>query len=190
MRAMKTAVMTAVLALAAFPVLAATYEIDVVHSEVSFKVRHMMMGKTSGRFGKFSGTVEYDGKNPKAWSTKAVIEAASIDTDNEKRDGHLKAADFFDVEKFPTLEFVSTKVTGWKDGKGKLEGNLTMHGVTKPVVLDLELNGETDKGVGFSAKGTVDRRDFGIVWNKVIDKGGLAVGNDVAITLDIEALKK
>ncbi|MBI5596202.1 MAG: YceI family protein [Elusimicrobia bacterium] len=190
MRMMNAAVLSAALALAAFPALAATYEIDAVHSEVSFKVRHMMMGKTSGRFGKFSGTVEFDAKNPKTWATKAVIEAASIDTDNEKRDGHLKAADFFDVEKFPTLEFASTKVTGWKNGKGKLEGNLTMHGVTKPVVLDLELNGETDKGVGFSAKGKIDRREFGIVWNKALDHGGVAVGNDVDITLDIEALKK
>ena len=77
-----------------------------------------------------------------------------------------------------------------QDGKGKLEGNLTLHGVTKPVVLDLELNGETDKGVGFSAKGKIDRREFGIVWNKALDKGGVAVGNDVEITLDIEALKK
>lgn len=183
--------MTAVLALAAFAgsVSAATYEIDAVHSEVGFRIRHMMLGRTAGRFNTFSGTVEYDAKNPKAWSTKAVIEAKSIDTANEKRDGHLRSADFFDVEKYPTIEFVSTKVTDWKDGKGKLHGKFTMRGVTKDVVLDLELVGETENGVGFSARTKIDRRDYGIVYNKVLDKGGLALGNDVDISLEIEALK-
>lgn len=188
---MNKTMLGAVLALAAFAVQAsaATYEIDAVHSEVGFKIRHMMLGRTAGKFTKFSGTVEYDGKDPKTWSTKAVIEAKSIDTANEKRDGHLRAPDFFDVEKYPTIEFVSTKVTGWKDGKGKLHGKFTMHGVTKDVVLDLELVGETEAGVGFSAKTKIDRRDYGIVWNKTLDKGGLALGTDVDITLEIEALK-
>lgn len=186
MKSMTLAVLAALLSL---PAHAAVYEIDAVHSEVAFKVRHMMLGKTAGKFTKFSGTFDYDGKAPKSWKTKAVIDAASIDTADAKRDGHLRSPDFFDVERHPTLEFSSAKVTGWKDGKGKLHGELTMHGVTKPVVLDLELAGETEMGAGFTARTKVDRREFGIVWNKALDKGGVAVGNEVEITLEIEGKK-
>lgn len=180
---------TTTLALCALAAQAATYEIDVVHSEVGFKIRHMMLGKSAGKFKTFSGTVEYDGKDPKKWATKAVIDVNSIDTANEKRDGHLKSPDFFDAAKYPTIEFASTKVTGWKEGKGKLHGKFTMHGVTKDIALALELNGETEQGVGFTARGKIDRRDYGIVYNKVLDKGGVALGTDVEITLEIEALK-
>ena len=180
---------TATLALCALAAQAATYEIDAVHSEVGFKIRHMMLGKTAGKFKTFSGTVEYDGKDAKKWATKAVIDVNSLDTANEKRDGHLKSPDFFDAAKYPTIEFASTKVTGWKEGKGKLHGKFTMHGVTKDIALDLELNGETEQGVGFTARGKIDRRDYGIVYNKVLDKGGVALGTDVEITLEIEALK-
>ncbi|MBI4348219.1 MAG: YceI family protein [Elusimicrobia bacterium] len=192
---MKTVVLTAVAALAVQSAWAATYEIDKVHSEVGFKVRHMMVGKTTGRFRDFSGAFEFDGDRPKQWTAKATIAAASIDTADAKRDEHLRAPDFFDVEKHRAIEFTSTGVSGWRDGKGKLHGQLTMHGVTRPVVLDLEFNGETTdpwgaQRAGFSAKTKVDRRDFGIVWNKALDKGGLAVGNDVEITLDIEGVKK
>ena len=194
MKTMTAAVLGLALALAAGPAVALTYEIDTVHSEVGFKVRHMMAGKTSGRFTKFSGTIEYDAKDPSKWSTKAVIDASSVDTANEKRDGHLKGEDFFDVVKFPTLEFVSTGVKGWKNGKGKLMGKLTMHGVSKDVVLDLESNPEADamggERTGFSARTKIDRREFGVVWNKTLDKGGIAVGNDVEISLEIEAVVK
>ncbi|MBI3298408.1 MAG: YceI family protein [Elusimicrobia bacterium] len=180
--------LTAVLSLAAGPLFAATYEIDAVHSEVGFKVRHLMAGKTSGRFTKFSGTIEYDAKEPAKWATKAVIDANSIDTSNEKRDGHLKSPDFFDTAKFPTLEFVSTGVKDWKAGKGKLLGKLTMHGVTKDVAMDLETESDAaGDHVGFTARTKIDRREFGVVWNKVLDKGGVAVGNDVEVTLEIEA---
>ncbi|HVE13450.1 MAG TPA: YceI family protein [Elusimicrobiota bacterium] len=176
--------------LAAASARATTYEIDAVHSQVGFKVRHMMAGKTPGRFERFSGTVEYDAKNPKSWSTQASIDAASINTGNEKRDGHLRSPDFFDTAKFPTLSFVSTGVRDWKDGKGKLLGKLTMHGVTKDVVMDLESGGESGDRAGFSATTKIDRRDYGIVWNKALDKGGVVVGNDVEISLEIEAVRK
>lgn len=194
MKTMTTTLLSLALAFAAAPASALTYEIDTAHSEVGFKVRHMMAGKTSGRFTKFTGTIEYDAKDPSKWSTKAVIEAASIDTANEKRDGHLKSEDFFDVAKHPTMEFVSTGVKGWKGGKGKLLGKLTLHGVTKDIVLDLESNPEADamggERTGFTARTKIDRREFGVVWNKTLDKGGLAVGNDVEITLEIEAVVK
>ena len=185
----KTAWLAAALALCGTAASAAPYEIDPVHSEVGFKIRHMMLGKTSGKFTGFTGTVEYDAKKPQTWATHAVIDANTITTMNEKRDGHLKSPDFFDVAKYPAIEFTSTKVAAWKDGKGKLQGKFTMHGVTKDIVLELEQNGETEKGVGFTAKTRLDRRDFGIVWNKMLDKGGVALGTDVEITLEIEALK-
>lgn len=187
--------LAAALAVLAAPGRAATFEIDPVHSEVGFKVRHMMVSRVPGKFKKFAGTFEFDGKRPEAWKADATIETASIDTENERRDGHLRSPDFFDAEKFPALTFVSTAVREWKDGSGKLAGKLTMRGVTKEVVLDLVLNGELsdpDRGdrAGFTATTKVDRRDFGIVWNKTLDKGGLTVGNEVDVTLEIEGVRR
>lgn len=180
---------------AAVPALRAeVYVIDASHSQVGFRVRHLV-GKVPGRFTSFSGTVDYVPGKPKSWKVDATIDPASINTDNVKRDGHLKNADFFDVEKFPTMTFKSTKVTDVKGDSAKLHGDLTMHGVTKPVVLDLEVGGTTkdpwgNTRAGFSATGTIDRKDFGIVWNKALDTGGVMLGDDVAITLDIEAVLK
>lgn len=186
--------LAAVLFIAAPAVRAETYEIDASHSQVGFRIRHLV-GKVPGRFTSFSGTVEYASGKPKTWKVDATIDPASINTDNEKRDGHLKSADFFDVEKFPTMTFKSTKVTNVKGDAAKLHGDLTMHGVTKPVVLDLEIGGTTkdpwgNTRTGFSAAGTINRKDFGIVWNKALDAGGVMLGDDVAITLDIEAVLK
>lgn len=183
------------LALFMGPAWATTYDIDPAHSEVGFKVRHMMVGRTTGRFAKFAGAFEYDEKDPKSWSTRAVIAAASVDTDNEKRDEHLRGEDFFDARKHPDMEFVSIGVRGWKAGRGRLVGRLTLHGVTKEVILDLEANGTTAdpwgvERAGFTARGKIDRRDFGIVWNKALDRGGVAVGNDVEIALEIEGIKR
>jgi len=172
------------------PAHAEVYDIDPVHSSVEFKIRHMVVSKTSGKFNDFSGTIHYDKNNPKAWGAEAVIQTASIDTSNAKRDGHLRGSDFFDVEKYPTIKFKSGKVGKIKDGKGKLHGELTMLGVTKPVVLDLEIHGAMNGIAGFSATTTVDRTDFGISWNKVLDAGGLAIGKEVEITLEIEAHEK
>lgn len=190
----KALALAAVLLAVAPAVRAETYEIDASHSQVGFRIRHLV-GKVPGRFTKFSGTVEYTSDKPKSWKVEATIDPASINTDNEKRDGHLKSADFFDVEKFPTMTFKSTKVTNIKDDTAKLHGDLTMHGVTKPVVLDLEVSGTTKDPwgnirAGFSATGTINRKDFGIVWNKALDTGGVMLGDDVAITLDIEAVLK
>ena len=178
----------------AVPALAApqSYEIDPVHSRVEFTIRHMF-SKVTGNFGAFKGTLQYDAASPATSSVTAEIDAASIDTNNERRDGHLKSADFFDVAKYPTLTFTSTKVTPGDEGKFKIQGTLTMHGVTRPVTLDASFLGAGPglDGVvrsGFEASTKVDRKDFGIVWNKTLDQGGSLLGDDVTVNLEIEAV--
>ena len=170
---------------------AEVYEIDASHSQVGFKARHLV-GKVPGRFTKFSGTVSYEAGKPELWKTEAAIDAASINTDNEKRDAHLKSPDFFDAARCAEITFKSTKVTDVKGDSAKLHGDLTMHCVTKPIILDLEIGGTIkdpwgNAKAGFSAKGKVNRKDFGIVWNKSLDNGGLLLGEDIDIVLDIEA---
>jgi len=175
---------------------AASYDIDGAHSSVTFSVKHMMMTNVRGEFQKVSGTIEWDEKNPKATVIKVAIDPASISTRDEKRDGHLKSDDFFAVAKYPALTFESTKVEVVGKGKLKITGKLTMRGVTKDVVLDAEGPSAeiTDPWgnvkVGASATATVNRQDFGIMWNAKLDKGGVVVGDDVKITIDIEAIKK
>jgi polyisoprenoid-binding protein YceI len=179
------------LAFHSLPALAApvTYEIDAVHSEVSFKIRHLV-SNVRGRFNDFEGTIIYDAENPAASSVQVTIDAASIDTANEKRDDHLRSPDFFDVEKFPTLTFSSKEVK--VDGDRLLvSGELTMHGVTKPLTLSVEKLGMGGMGekkiVGFSAASELDRKEYGIVWNRTLEVGGALLGNDVAIEIGVEA---
>ncbi len=178
----------------AAPVLASpqTYGIDPVHSRVEFTIRHMF-SKVTGTFGAFHGAVQYDPAAPASSTVNAEIDAASIDTNNEHRDGDLKSPNFFDVAKYPTVTFTSTKVTPGTEGKLEVEGTLTMHGVAKPVVLDAAFLGSGPglDGVtraGFEASTKVDRKDFGIVWNKTLDQGGTLLGDDVQISLEIEAV--
>lgn len=187
----------AVLALPALllPAGAATYDIDPAHSAVTFKVGHMAISKVSGRFEKFSGTIEYTPGETKTWKTEAVIETASVNTGVEARDAHLRGPDFFDTEKFPTMTFKSVKVTGYKNMKGKLHGELTLHGITKPVVLEVEGSGPAvdpwgNERMAATAVTTINRKDFGLGWNKVLETGGLLVGEKVEITLEIEAVKR
>lgn len=182
---MRTLLAAAVLAAAALPASAATYTIDGAHSLVGFRVRHLV-SKTNGRFTAFKGTINYVEGKPEAWSVQASIDPASINTDNEKRDGHLKSPDFFDVAKCPEMSFKSTKVAKVLESY-TLTGDLTMHCVTKPVTLALEVGGVEGPKAGFSAKGKLNRKDFGIVWNRVLDKGAAMLGEDVEISLDIEA---
>jgi polyisoprenoid-binding protein YceI len=163
----------------------ATWTIDPNHSNVSFTIRHFF-SKVTGSFQKFSGKIVYDPANVAASSAQAEIDAASIYTANEKRDGHLRSADFFDVEKFPKLTFQSTKVTSQGD-KLIIEGNLTMHGITKPVTLEGALLGAGADKAGFEASGKLDRKEFGIVWNRVVDQGGAMLGDDVTISIAVEA---
>ena len=170
----------------------ATWTIDPNHSEVAFSVRHIF-SRVPGNFGKFTGTFVYDPQKPENSTVQADIDASSINTRNDKRDNHLRSEDFFYVEKFPTLTFQSTKVTATGDKKLKVDGNLTMRGVTKPVTLDVTFlgSGPTMGGEsrsGFEAVTTVNRKDFGILWNKTLDQGGTLLGDDVEIKLNVEGV--
>jgi polyisoprenoid-binding protein YceI len=167
---------------------AKSYVIDGAHSSVSFSIRHMGVSKVHGGFGKVSGTIDYEAGKAKTWKTEVEIDPASVDTRNSKRDDHLRTADFFDVAKCPKMTFKSTKVEGAGAG-GKLHGELTMHCVTKPVVLDLvEVNeGKDPKGnsvFGASATGKVKRTDFGV------GAANPMLGDEVTISLDVEAKPK
>lgn len=171
----------------------ATLNIDPTHSSVNFTIRHLV-SKVKGSFNDLTGTLTVDEKAPEKSSVKAVIKTASIDTNNKKRDDHLKDADFFDAAKHPEITFVSKKITG-KGKKWKVDGTLSMHGVEKPVTLDMEyLGSEKDPQgktrAGFSAKTKIKRKDFGISWNKTLDKGGLMLGEDVDVEIEIEAIKE
>jgi len=175
------------------PALAATWQIDPAHSNVSFSVRHMMVSNVRGEFTKVSGTVEGDEKTPAQAVITATIDATSINTREAKRDDHLKSPDFLDVAKYPTIIFKSKKIEPSGSGQFKVTGDLTLHGVTKEVVLDVsdvtapikDPMGKTRAGAQASTK--IDRKDFGINWSKVIDGGGLMVGDEVAISVDVEA---
>ncbi len=169
---------------------ATTWDIDPAHSSVGFVVKHLVIAKVRGNFKTFSGTVVIDNKVPANSSVVVVIDPASVDTDNGQRDKHLKSADFFDVATFKEMKFVSTKVDKSATGL-KVMGNLTLHGVTKPVVLDVDGPSAEIKDPGgrphvaFSATTTIKRADFGLTWNKAIE-GGSVVGEDVKIELEIE----
>jgi polyisoprenoid-binding protein YceI len=173
----------------------ASYDFDTAHSRVGFSVRHMMISNTRGHFGKFSGSVFIDEATPAATKISVEIETASIDTSEVKRDDHLRSAEFFDVKKFPKMTFVSTAVE--RAGAGyKVTGDLTLHGVTKPVVLTVDsLAPETkDPWGGFRrgahATAKINRKDFGLTWNKGLETGGVVVGDDITIDLEIELVKK
>ena len=182
------------LALAA-PAGAASYKIDPAHSSVTFTVAHMAISKVHGRFDKFSGTLDYTPGETKTWKTEAVIETASINTSAADRDNHLRSPDFFNAGKFPAMTFKSVKVSGVKGMKGKVHGELTLMGVTRPVVLEVEASGPAtdpwgNERLGAVATTVINRKDFGLVWNKVLETGGLLVGEKVNITLELEFVKE
>lgn len=175
---------------------AAAWDIDSGHSSAQFSVRHLMVSNVRGEFGKVSGTVDYDAKDPGKAKVEATIDAGTISTRDEKRDGHLKSPDFFDVAKFPTITFKSKRVQSAGAGKVKLVGDLTIHGVTKEVTLDVEGPSAEMKDpwgnvkAGATATTKINRKDFGLTWNKSLDGGGVVVGDEVTITIDVELLKK
>lgn len=175
--------------------LAATWTIDPEHSHVGFKVRHLMVSNVKGHFEKFSGTVEIDNKDITRSKVSVTIDTNSINTNVQKRDDHLRSADFFDVAKYPAMTFVSKKVE--KVGKDtlKVTGDLTLHGVTRQVVLDVEGPSQETRDPwgnirsGATATTKINRKDFGLNWNKALETGGVVVGDDVFITLEVEMIK-
>jgi len=174
---------------------ASTWEADPAHSHVDFKVQHMMISKVPGSFEKFTCSVNYDDKDVTQSSVQVTIDAASINTANEQRDTHLRSPDFFDVAKFPQLTFVSKRIEKTEGGL-KIIGDLTIHGVNKEVTLDVDgpTPAVTDPWgmmrMGASATARIARSDFGVVWNKVLETGGVLVGDAVEISIEVELVKK
>lgn len=172
-----------------------TWNLDPVHSAAEFKVKHMMISNVKGRFTGLSGILTLDESDAANSRVEASIDAASIDTCDAQRDAHLKSADFFDVQKFPTLSFKSTGVKRTGDDELAVTGNLTLHGVTRQVVFSVE--GPTAAGkdpwgntrVGLSAVTKINRKDFGLTWNAALETGGILVGDDITITLDVQFVK-
>ena len=188
---MKT-ILAAALALVAPAASAVELQVDPAHSTATFAIKHMMVSTVRGNFGKVSGTVNYDPKEATRSSANIQIDPASIDTRNDKRDTHLKSGDFFDVQKCPGMSFKSTKIEKAGDKHYKVLGDLTMHCTTKPVTLDVEgLNGPVKGPQGgnlyaATASGKISRKEFGLTWNKTLEAGGVAVGDDVLLTVELE----
>ena len=173
---------------------ATTYQIDLDHTTVSFKIRHLF-SNVVGNFKTFEGTIDYEAGKPETWKTQGFIDAASIDTNVPERDKHLRSADFFEVEKFPKIEFRSTGVKDATDTSAKLEGVLQLHGVEKPVILDVEIHGVGkdpwgNVRAGFTATTKINRKDFGLNWNEALETGQLLVGEEVTITIEAEGILK
>lgn len=171
---------------------AATYKIDPDHTTVSFKIRHLF-SNVVGYFRTFEGVIDFEPGKPEAWKTQGSIDAASIDTNVPERDKHLRTADFFDVENHPKIEFISTGVKDATETSSKLEGLLKMHGVERPVTLDVSIHGVGkdpwgNVRAGFTAVTKINRKDFGLAWNQALETGQLLVGEEVMITIEAEGI--
>jgi polyisoprenoid-binding protein YceI len=172
-----------------------TWQIDPMHSLVEFAVKHMMIATVKGRFAALNGIIKLDEADPTRSSVEVAIEAASIDTREPQRDGHLRSADFLDAEKFSSLTFRSKRVEPLDGDHYRVIGDLAIRDVTREVALDATLEGRTtdpwgNERVGFSARTTINRQDFGLNWNQALEAGGILVGNEVKISLEIEAVKQ
>jgi polyisoprenoid-binding protein YceI len=182
-------------AAAASPALADTWVVDTAHSEASFQVQHLMVSKVRGRFNDFDGTIQANAANPAASSVEFRIKTASVDTDHADRDKHLRSADFFDVLKHPEITFKSTKVAPRGDNRFDVTGVLTIRGVAKEVVLPVTYVGAVkdpwgNEKAGFETALTLSRKDYGLVWNKALEAGGVVVGDEVRVTINLETLKQ
>ena len=171
-----------------------TWEIDPAHTILGFSARHAMVAKVRGTFNEFSGSFTIDGANPTNSKADLTIQAGSIDTGQADRDGHLKSGDFLDAEQFPALTFTSTSIAVSGDSI-KVTGDLTIHGVTKPVTIDYEFTGISqdpwgNTKIGFEGHAKINRKEFGLVWNAALETGGVLVGEDIKLELDVEATKK
>ena len=168
---------------------AGTYNVDVSHSNIGFKIKHMMISNVVGKFNTFDGTFEYDEKKNTLTSLTAKIDVVSINTENKKRDGHLKKSDMFDVAKYPMIDFVVTKIDG-----EDVYGDFTLKGITKNIKLELE-NGGTIKDhrgnfrAGFALTGKIKRSDYGLTYNTVLEAGGVAIGDVVKLNIEVEGIK-
>ena len=174
---------------------AADYTIDPSHSQVLFKIKHLGISTVTGRFETFEGTFSYDSAKLADSKASVTIAADSINTNSEKRDAHLKSPDFFDVATFPQLTFVAKSTEAVDATHFLVNGDLTIHGVTKPVVLDAELGGTVKDPWGmeraaFTASTKINRKDFGLTWNKALETGGFVVGDEVKIELEVEGIKQ
>jgi polyisoprenoid-binding protein YceI len=171
------------------------WRIDASHTSVGFAVKHMMISTVRGHFGAVDGTVRAD---PNDWTRSSIevsIQADSIDTREDKRDAHLRSADFFDVEQYPTITFKSTRIESGGSHRYRVTGDLTIRGVTKPVTLDVAEEGQRKdpwggERAGFSASATVDRSEFGLNWNQALEFGGWLVGNEIKIVLDVQFVRQ
>lgn len=177
----------ALLALAlAAPATAETWTIDKPHSNVGFSVRHFVTN-VPGSFRDFGGQIVYDAANPAASTVELTLQAASIDTNNDQRDNHLRSPDFFEVEKFPTWTFTSKKVAPLGDDTLAVTGDLTIKGVTKEVTVPVQVLGVLGDKAGFQTEFTIDRKEYGVTWNRALDAGGAVLGDEVTILLTVEA---
>ena len=171
-----------------------TWKLDPSHTSVEFSAKHLMISTVRGRISDVEGTIQIDERNPANSSVEAVLKAASLDTRSDQRDAHLRSADFLDSDNFPVIAFQSKSFDGSKE-KFKLIGDLTIRGTTKEITLDVTFEGRQKDPwggdrIGFSAKGKIDRRDFGLTWNLVLEAGGVTVSNDIGINIEVEATKE
>ncbi|HML21922.1 MAG TPA: YceI family protein [Aggregatilinea sp.] len=171
------------------------WQIDNAHSAVQFTVRHMMISNVRGMFDKFEGTVDLDENNPENTTVHVVIDTASINTRQEQRDNHLRSGDFFDAENYPQMVFESTRVERTGEDTAKLHGNLTIRNITKPVVLDVEYVGQAKSpwgttSAGFNASAKINRKDWDLTWNQGLETGGVLVGDDIKINIELELVKQ
>lgn len=172
-----------------------SWKIDPVHTEINFTARHMMISNVRGRFEKFSGTVEFDEKNPTVSAVNVEIEAASINTKEPQRDGHLRSPDFFNADKYPYLIFRSTRIEAVDESHGRIYGDLTIRDVTRPVVLETTFNGIAKSpmgttNAGFSATTRVNRKEWGLNWNVALETGGWLVGDEINISIEVEIIQQ
>ncbi len=172
----------------------APWQIDASHTEIEFSARHLMISNVKGRFSDPSGQVVVDPAQPSALKLKVEIPVATIDTRNEQRDAHLKSADFFEAEKFPTMTFTGKRIVGDTNAQFQLVGDLTIKGVTKEVTLNVTAEGAGNdpwgnERLGFSAAGKINRKDFGLTWNQLLETGGVAVGDEIKIIVNTELMR-
>jgi len=172
-----------------------SWQIDQAHSHIQFAVRHMMISTVRGEFEKFNGTIDFDPENPEQSQVSVRIDAASINTRQPDRDNHLRSADFLNVEEYPVLLFESKRIERLGDNRGRVVGDLTIRGVTREVVLDVEYAGMARSpwgttSAGFSATTTLDRKEWGLTWNQALETGGVLVGDKIKVDIELELVKQ